>query len=301
MNTNLSLLFYLKKPKNYVKGEIPIYLRITISGKRAEVSTGRSCEPKRWNASAGRAIGTKEEVRILNNYLNELQKKALETHLQMIQINLPLSATTFRDAFTGKNEKTYFLMEILLEHNERMAALIGNGFAANTLKGYRTTEKHLLAFLKSKLKLVDIDIRQINLEFINNYEFFLRSEMGCSDVSAAKYIKHFRKIVNHCLSNGWITKSPFTNYRNKAKPKEREFLTQSEVERIFNKKFLVPRISQVKDIFLFCCYTGLSYADVRKLKRSEITIGANGKHWFSLKEKKQGLLPEFLFCLLHKS
>ena len=111
-------------------------------------------------------------------------------------------------------------MEIIVDHNSKLKALIGNGFAANTLKSYRTTVKHLTAFLQLQCKVTDIDIKRINHEFVTAYEFYTRASVGCSAVSAAKYIKHFRKITNLCLANSWITVNPLAHYKSTAKAKE---------------------------------------------------------------------------------
>lgn len=286
MKTNFSLLFYMKKSKNYVSGNAPIYLRITVTGQRSEVSTGRDCDPKRWNAAAGRSNGNKEDVRSFNAYLDNLQGRVYDAHRELMEGGEEITAGMLRDKFAGKNENQHFLMEILEDHNAKLEALIGNGFAANTLKGYRTTVKHLTAFLQLKYKVTDIDIKRINHEFVTAYEFYIRASVGCSAVSAAKYIKHFRKITNLCLANSWIKVNPLAHYKSTAKAKEREFLTKAELGSFANKKFSIPRLEQVRDIFLFSCYTGLSYADVKKLRRSEIGKGVDGGQWiFTTGEK----------------
>lgn len=286
MKTNFSLLFYMKKSKNYVSGNAPIYLRITVTGQRSEVSTGRDCDPKRWNAAAGRSNGNKEDIRSFNAYLDNLQGRVYDAHRELMEGGEEITAGMLRDKFAGKKENQHFLMEIIEDHNAKLKALIGNGFAANTLKGYRTTVKHLTAFLQLQYKVTDIDIKRINHEFVTAYEFYIRASVGCSAVSAAKYIKHFRKITNLCLANSWITVNPLAHYKSTAKAKEREFLTKAELESFANKKFSIPRLEQVRDIFLFSCYTGLSYADVKKLRRSEIGKGIDGGQWiFTTREK----------------
>lgn len=286
MKTNFNLLFYMKKPKNYVSGNAPIYLRITVEGKRSEVFTGRECDPKRWNAAAGRANGIKEEVKSFNAYLDNLQSRVYDAHRELMEERSEITAEAIRDKFAGKKQTQRFLLEVLKEHNSKLEALIGNGFAANTLKGYGTTVKHLTAFLKQKYNTSDVDVRRINHEFVTNYEFYIRSSLGCSAVSAAKYIKHFRKIINLCLANSWITANPLAHYKSTAKAKEREFLTKAELDSLAKKNFSISRLEQVRDIFLFCCYTGLSYADVKKLRRSEISTGMDGGQWiFTNREK----------------
>lgn len=115
---------------------------------------------------------------------------------------------------------------------------------------------------------------------------YLKTAGKCSIVSAAKYIKHLKKIVNQCFANKWLDANSFISYRFTAKAKERSFLTQEELDRMTNKKLGIERLELVRDIFLFCCYTGLSYADVSKLQRYEVAKGVDGNLWIFAERKK---------------
>ena len=286
MKSNFHLLFYIRKQKNYKGGAMPIYMRITVNGKRADMSAGRECEPAKWNNHAGRAIGTKEEIRSLNNYLDTLQSKMRDAHQALIDANQIVTTESLQNQFTGKTQKSRYLMQLFTEHNAKVKALIGNGFEANTLKGYNTSEKHLTGYLQNEYGKTDIEISQLNHAFITGFEFYLKAECKISGVSAAKYIKHLKKIVNHCIANNWLKQNPFINFKSTAKAKERTYLTQQELDAITNKKFVVDRLSQVRDVFVFCCYTGLSYADVKKLMRNEIGIGMDGDKWIFTSRQK---------------
>jgi len=286
MKGNFHLLYYLRKQKVYKGGPRAIYMRITVDGKRAEMSTGRECECEKWNSSAGRAIGTKEDAKTLNSYLDSLQYKMRIAHQALIDDGIKVTAASLQGRFTGKHQKSRYLMRLFAEHNSRIKELIGNGFEANTLKGYITSEKHLTDFIRKQYAKDDIEINELNYAFINNFEHYLRADCKCSDVSAAKYIKHLKKIVNHCMANGWLKSAPFIAYKSTAKAKERTYLTQEEIANIIDKKFTMTRLQQVRDIFIFCCFTGLSYADVKKLKRSEIALGIDGEKWIFTKRQK---------------
>ena len=303
MSTNYSLLFYLKKPKNYVSGPKPIYMRITVDGVPKEVSTGRECDPAKWISKANRAKGTKEDVKTLNAYLDTLEHKVADIHLQMTKSGEDISAESIKLKYLGKDIQRKPLLTVFLEHNQQMKALLGKGFKTNTLKGYNTSLSHIERYLNENLNLKDIEVRKMDHGFVAGYEFFLRSELGCSEVSAAKYIKHLRKIVRLCLAHKWITEDPFAFYKNSAKAKEKEFLTEDELELIERKLFAIPRLAHVRDIFVFCCYTGLSYADVKKLSDVDIGRGFGGKLWiFTNREKTETasnipLLPKALEIL----
>nr|WP_222707302.1 site-specific integrase [Pontibacter qinzhouensis] len=286
MRVNFNLLFYLKKPKNYQTGPVPVYLRITVAGKRAEVATGRECEPSRWNTAAGRASGTKEAVKLLNAFLDNLQAKVYEAHRQMMEESADVTAESLKYRLTGKAERVRYLMEIFEDHNRKMAALVGDEFAPGTLERYITSLSHTRDFLQWKFQINDIDIRKIDHAFITEYEFYLRSVRKCANNTAVKYIKNFGKIIRICLANGWLIANPFINYKAKVKKVDRVFLTEEEIGVMAAKEFAMDRLGQVRDVFLFSCFTGLAYVDVQKLKRSNIAIGIDGEKWIYKNRQK---------------
>ena len=287
MSENYALHFFLKKPKNYKDGPKAIYFRITVNGGTPkEASAGRMCEPGNWMSNANRARGTTEAVKTLNTYLDAIERKIENIHTGFVKNGMGVSAESLMNKYQGKTEKDKHLLEILTEHNAKIEALIGNGFKKNTLKGYNTSLLHLKAYVMKVYKQTDIAIRKVDYGFISGYDFYLRTVHECSGVSIAKYMKHLRKIINLCLAHKWITENPFIFYKNKAVAKDREFLSKEELTRITNKQYAIKRLEIVRDIFVFCCYTGLSYADVKKLKRSEVQKGDDGKQWiFTSREK----------------
>jgi site-specific recombinase XerD len=171
---------------------------------------------------------------------------------------------------------------------------------AGTVQRYRTSLKYTVEFMKWKYGVADMDLKKINHEFIMEYDFYLRSVRRCANNSTVKYLKNFNKIIRIALASGWIDKNPFSNYRAKVKKVERVFLTSSGLSTMQKKPMASRRLSQVRDIFLFCCYTGLSYIDVHKLTTSQIIEGIDGKKWIAILRQKTNvrtripLLPQAL-------
>ena len=286
MKTTFSLLFYLKKPKNYEKGLVPIYLRITVEGKRSETTTGRECDPALWNNESGRIKGTKEEVRAFNTYLDNLQNQVYEAHRFLTEKDAVVTAESLKHKLLGKVDDSRMLLKIFKDHNKKMAALVGKEYAKGTLGRYEVSLKHTRDFLVWKYQLQDIDIIKIDHDFIANYDFYLRSERKCANNSAVKYIRNFKKIIRICLASGWLNKDPFINYKAKIRQIDRSFLSQDELSVMAGKILETDRLNQARDIFLFSCYTGLAYADVYKLKNSEIVTGLDGGMWIYTKRQK---------------
>ena len=286
MKTNFSMLYYMKKQKNYQSGLVPIYLRITVDGKRAELTTGRECDPLIWNNKSGRAVGTKEDIKSFNAFLDNLQARVYEAHRYLSENDKLISAETLKNRILGKVEKPRMLIEIFLDHNNKMPALLGNEFANGTLERYKTSLRHTQEFLNAHYNISDIDIRKIDHSFITEYDFYLRSTHKCANNTAVKYVSNFGKIIRICLSNGWITVNPFANYKGKIKTVDRIYLTTDELQRMADKHFEIDRLAQVRDMFLFCCFTGLAYVDVKKLKTSQIAKGLDGEQWIFINRQK---------------
>ena len=288
MNKTFGLLFYVKKTKMIANGTAPVYLRITIDGERADISSKRYINPDKWNASGQKLGGSGEEVRTLNSYLKTLEHQVYEVHRIMIEKKLPLTAAGLKNVLLKKDEpeKDKMLVPIFEEHNRQVKALIGREYAQGTLDRYQTSLKHTIEFIQWKYKVSDINIRGINHEFIMSYDFYLRSEKKCNNNSTVKYLKNFKKIILICIANGWLDKDPFIKYKPKVKEVNREYLTMEDLQRISDKQFTNARLAQVRDIFLFSCYTGLAYADVKKLKREEISIGLDGQKWIFTSRQK---------------
>lgn len=286
MKHKMSILFYVKSSKAAKNGLLPIYQRITINGTRIELSTSKFVEKTKWNTAAGKIKGNSEEARLINSYLDILNAKAYETEKWMVNNNQEINAQTFKNKFLGIEEKQRKLIVIFEDHNKRMKELVGKEFSINTYKKYETALSHTKEFLKYQYNLNDISIKQVDIAFINDFDFYLRNTKNCNNNSTIKYIRNFGKIVKQCYVNGWIEKDPFLNYKGKVKEIERAYLSEEEIESLLNKEFKIKRLELVRDMFIFSCFTGLAYIDVFNLTKSNIVIGIDGEKWIFTHRQK---------------
>ncbi|MEO7049457.1 MAG: site-specific integrase [Ferruginibacter sp.] len=287
MEKSFGLFFHLKKNRDLVEGELPVYMRITVDGIFTEISTKTKCNSNSWNVSAGRMSGKSDTARIFNAYLDTLQQKIFEAKRKLIETDKELTAENIKNLVIGKDtRKKYMVLEIFQYHNDQMAALVNQEYAPGTLDRYKTSYKHTQSFLKWKYKISDVDIDKLNFEFIAEYAFWLKSVRKCGHNTTMKYLANFKKIVIRCLKNGWLQKDPFIGFNMAKKEVERTALTEYELKLLEAKRFPIQRLELVKNIFLFSCYTGLAYADVQKLNRSEIVIGIDGEKWVFTKRQK---------------
>lgn len=286
MNAKLSILFYAKRAKTTADGLLPIYIRVTVDGERIEMSTKRYTSPDKWSVEGNRMKGTSAEAKAVNAYLDALKAKVYEYQQQLIREDEEVNAENMRNKILGIEKRKHMLVAIFKQHNDEIKALIGKDYAPATHIRYETSLKHTVHYLQWKYKISDIDIRKIDHEFITGYEFYLKSVCKCCQNTTSKYIKNFGKIIRICLANGWIERNPFINYKSKIIEVERVFLSIEEIEILLNKEFAMERLNQVKDIFLFSCFTGLAYADVKKLSPRNIGLGIDGERWIFINRTK---------------
>lgn len=286
MRNNVSTLFYLKKPKNYSSGEMPVYLRITVEGIRKDFTSGKSCEPAKWDAKANRMIGYKEEIKAFNNYLFSIEKKIDRIQTDLVLEGKEVSAEAIKNKFFGVEEIQHNLLIAFQDHNDRIEALVGKDFSRATLVKYNTTFKHVKAFIKRKYRLNDVLASKVDYAFITDLDFFLRTECHCANNTAVKHLKNLAKVIRICLANRWIRHDPFLSHKNKIKRVERAALDMDELLLISTREFSIERLQVVRDAFVFCCYTGLSFIDVQQLKKSEISEGVDGCVWIMKKRQK---------------
>ena len=286
MNNSMCLSFQVKASKKNEFGKAPIYARITINEVRTEFSIKRFIEPDKWINKAGTAKGNTEDVRNLNAHIASIRTKLLQHYNRLLDSDKTITAELVKNLYFGITEKDKTVVEVFEYHNSQMKSLIGKDYAEGTYERYCTALKHTKEFLQFKYRLSDFGIKQVNHEFITEFEYYLKTVRNCSHNTAMKYVTNFKKIMRICLGNGWIDRDPFINYKINLKEVEREILLEHEIQAIVDKEFATPRLNQVRDIFIFCCFTGLAFCDVKKLSKAHLILGIDGERWIKINRTK---------------
>ncbi len=299
---SFSFFFFLKQTRNLESGKRHIYIRITVDGKSVEISTKVTWPINRWNPKSGRTIGNREDAKTVNAYLDTLANKIYESHKSLLEANKPVTAIAVKNYLNGlgiEGEKK-MLLEEFQAHNNQMEALVGREYAPLTMKRYKTSLEHTREFIEWKYGAPDMEIQKLDYEFISEYAFWLKTARKCNHNTAMKYLSNVKKIVLLCVRKKWLKKDPFEDFKIKKKEVIRYPLSERELKTISEKKFDIERIEQVRDIFLFSCYTGLSYIDTKQLEPGNIAIGIDGEKWlFTARQKTDSptavpLLPKAL-------
>ena len=290
MRCTFSVLFWANKSKiDQISLKVPIFARITINGKRTELSTGKSTLLKSWVSKTGRVKGNSEEARMTNRCLDNINVKLNRIFDKMEDADETITAQEIKNRFLGKNSNTHSVVELFETHNHQIKCQIGNGYSAGTLERYETSLKHLKGYLNNTHKKDDYNFKDLNYSFIADFEYYLKTERKIGHNTTIKYLRNFKKIVLLALKNEWIDRDPFMRFKLSLNEVNKEYLTKEEIHRIVSKDFRIERVAQVRDVFIFCCYTGMSYADVQRLTNKDISIGLDGEFWIFIKRKKTGV------------
>ncbi len=293
METNtFRILFYLKRTKLLKNGEAPIFMRITINGERAEISTHRSIDPKLWDQKKEKAKGNSTKAYQLNEHIERKKAEVYKYQKQLENDDQIVSAGAIRDLLHNKGNENKNVIALFSEHNSQCREKINKGMAPATVTRYETTLKHLRNFIKQKYRVDDYPLREINHKFIMDFEHYLMTSRECNRNTTSKYLGNFKKIIRLARFNDWIRKDPFLNIRIPYEEVDRDYLTETELWILIKKDFSNDRLAKVKDIYLFCCFTGLAYVDVARLTKDNLTIGIDKKKWLRIHRQKTNRISD---------
>lgn len=285
--TSFNLTFFFNRSKINTKGEAPVYMRITVNGKKKELSLKRSISPELWNPSSGKALGSSSSAKHINTYINSVKYQIKNYEMIFREENKIITAESLMNAFLGIEDNEATVLKIFQMHNDKFKELVNVGHnAQSTLQRYETSYRLTKQYIKKFYKQDDLPLTELNHKFISDYEFFLKTERKNSHNTARKYLKNFKKIVRIAATEGLIKQDPFANHRLKLEKVDRGYLTEEELQKLIDKDIKIERLNQVKDCFVFSCFTGLAYSDLKNLKPENLAIGFDGNIWIKVNRKK---------------
>ncbi len=289
MKSTLRILFFVKGKCVKRNGKVPIQVRVTVDGDQVQFSVKQDVDPGIWDAKNGKAIGRSPEALRLNNFISTVHGNLTTRFNELTRYGEPTTAAILRDAFLGFDVKNDTLLKVFAAFNERHERLIGIEIAQSTFNKYDLTYRRLEEFLKVKKKANDIPLYKVNLDFVMDFENFLRVDYRLDTNSSEKLMRIFKRIMTIARKNGLIKIDPFGDYKLKKKKKDRGYLTHEELDSIINYKPTSERLEKVRDIFVFCCMTGLDYSGVATLTTDDMVTGFDDGTWILKDRAKTGV------------
>jgi len=282
----LSVLIWADKRKTDAKGNVPLYARITYLGKRVEISIGRKVDPQKWDVEAGFLKGPGQEIKDINKEIITVNNDIHTAFYDLKQSGDSITAEKIKQKYAGEEEPQRMLLEVFDEHNKQVEDLVGKDFVKATLTKYNTVRSKTADYIQHKFKKPDIYLESIDYAFVTGFEMYLKTEDGIEHNTAMRYMKNLKKIVNLAFNHGWIRTNPFNLFKCTYKKVTRVELEWDEIIQLANHPFTIKRLEEVRDTFLFCCYTGYAFVDIEKLTPQHIHIGIDKVVWIKTQRTK---------------
>ena len=292
VRSSFSILFFIRESKARKNGNVPIEVMITVNGERNSFSTGKQIAIEKWDKTKQQVKGKDQETQNLNNYLKAIKAKLYQKEAELLERGFIITAQILYDAYFDKVEslKKRSLFEVFEEHNQEQEKLVGNGVSKATHWVSVYTIRLLREFVQQKYKREDLYLRELNLNFIQSFHSFLRIDKGMAQNSSTKHLKLLKKIINLSVANSYMAFNPFSTYKVEREPVDIDFLDEEELRKIINFDTPLPRLERAKDMFLFGCFTGLSYIDIKTLTPEHFEKDNTGRIWIKKRRVKTGVL-----------
>ena len=294
--STFKVLFYLKRQSEQ-NGKVPIMGRITINGTISQFSCKLSVSPALWDTKGNKATGKSIAAQRINEKLENIKTNIGKQYQRICDRDSYVTAEKVKNAWLGFGDGYQLLIETfdayLKDFEEKRA---GKDRAIGTLVCYRKARNYLAAFLRYEYKIEDIPFKELKWEFIERYVVYLSTVRGMLPGSIHTPIKKLKLMTYTAFKNGWITTDPFSGFRISVTYRDRRFLSESELQAVMNVRLPNYKTAIVRDIFVLCCFTGLCYADVKKLSREDIHTDERGDMWII--DKRQKTSTQFRVKLL---
>ncbi|WP_165027315.1 MULTISPECIES: site-specific integrase [unclassified Dysgonomonas] len=283
------ILFYIKRGNPKKNGNVIIMGRITVDGERSQFSTKLEIIPSLWDNTYGKAKGNSVNAANLNRMLDNIRAKASMYYNKLTDVNGYVTPDKIKNALLGLEEKSKSIMYYFDKFNEQYKSKVGMMVTRTTYMRYETAKKRLCEFMKEKYDVTDMPYREITTVFLQDFYLFLRNNYNSANNNTMKTIQHLRAVFYYIKNTGEAFADPFANFKIHFEKIERSYLTQEELTVLSNKEFGCERLDKVRDIFLFCCYSGLSYSDLSDLTTDKIKKGIDGHLWIMDTRNKTGV------------
>ena len=289
MRSTFKVLFYLKCNAPKKDGLIPVMCRITINGKIAQFSCKLDVEEKSWNVELGRVSGRSIAAQETNRMLDKIRVGINQAYQKIADRDNYVTAEKVRNAYLGLGMNHETLLAVFRQHNEDYGKQVGKLKSPRSYWKYCTMYKHLSEFVEKRYKVSDIAFKELTPAFITDFELFLRVEKNHCNNTVWSYMMPFRKIIYMAVNNGLLQRDPFFAYSITKEETKRGFLTKEEITLLINGTFKKKSYELIRDLFIFCTFTGLSWTDMANLTKTNLRTSFDGHLWLNTNRQKTGV------------
>ena len=288
MRSTFKVLFYLKRNAPKKNGLIPVMCRITVNGKISQFSCKLDVEEKTWNIELGRVSGRSTVAQETNRMLDKIRVGINKAYQDICDKDNYVTAEKVRNVFLGMGMNHETLLAVFRQHNEDYEKQVGKIKSQRSYWKYCIVYKHLEEFIKQRYKVSDIALKELAPAFITDFELFLRTEKNHCNNTVWSYMMPFRSIIFTAINNGWLQRDPFYAYSITKEETKRGFLSKEEINLLIKGTFKKPSYTLIRDLFIFCTFTGLSWTDMANLTKGNLQTSFDGHLWIKTNRQKTG-------------
>ena len=290
MRSTLSIIFYLKRQGVKKDGTVPGMGRITVDGTQSQFSCKVTASPELWDTKGGRMKGKSAVALEVNRKLDRMRVNINRHYQEIIDRDGYVTAEKVKNAFLGLEYRCQTLLKVFSQYNEDYEKLYKAGMRSRaSMNKYRYVYRHLQEFIKSRYHVNDIALKELTPAFITDFEAFLRTDKHLCENSLSVYILPLRTMVFRAIDNGWLVRDPFHDYKVPRVETTRGFLTKEEIHLLMTGELKRKTMQLIRDLYLFCCFTGLSFADLKNLKEEHIQTFFDDGEWIVIDRQKTGV------------
>ncbi len=289
MANTIKVLLWLRRTKTNKEGLAPLMLRLSFKNNQIDKASGYYVNPNDWNASKQRLKGNRNPAIQINEWINETLVKISDLFKEEQKKNHSIHLPFIMDRLFAKTNQELSLLNLILEHNQQLKARVNKGCAYSTYEKYVFTYNKVKAFIESHMKKKDILLRELNTQFIMDFDHYLRTHDNNQHNTVVKYCINLKRIINVAVLKGLLIINPLNAHQIVYKDTPQVYLDEMEVIAIEKLDLIIPRLLLVRDLFLFQCSTGLSYTDMTKLSCNDISTDNQGRKWIIKARQKTGI------------
>ena len=279
MRSTFKVLFYLKRNKEKTQSVVPLMGRITVNGTISQFSAKLSVPERLWEVRGGRAKGRSLEADRINRYLDDIRSQIDRHYRDIRDRESYVTAEKVKNAWLGFGKRYRTLLSTFRSFTEDLHGRIGVDRSKNTWYRYLATMKHLQAFLTAKYRVSDIALAELEQSFIEQFHVYLKTERALKLTSICRYLDCLINVVKVSFNDGIMPRNPFASYRYNEPTPERAFLNEAEILTLQHAALRTKKQRIIRDLFLFSCFTGICYADLKTLAWKQFGQDTHGDWW----------------------
>lgn len=288
MRATFNVMFFVQKGKCKADGTAPILARLTVNQEKIHFSTTKSILPERWDTPNHRTLGRTQEEKAINQALDELKASIHRHFFDLQSAGETISAYKIKSLLFSTDEKKNISVEKLFDlficDYEKL--VLTQDYGKESFFRYKVCKDRVMHFIQKEYKTGDLPLTDINKRFLDKLYLYLRTERKLNNNTAVKFLHRFSSVYKMARDNGWVSGDPFKLQNLHLDKVDRGYLTQAELDTVMSKEFDTMRLEQVRDVFVFCCFTGLPYIDAKNLNENQLKRWADGNLWLTLKRQK---------------